>query len=1462
SIELPDTVVANVNDLTKVAEGTSVTLTVNVPNGKELVELIVDGNKVEVTNNQYTFEITKDIVVSVEYKNAPIYYTITLPEWVISSAGTRVLENTETGLTIINIPQFDLYYSLLLNGKKVNVEEEKYYNFVVTENIEIKIEFNLDKIEITPILEAQNSENGDVFIAGILSKKVGQYKYQVTNQEGSIEVSVYEDQAEDVLEYLDALIGKKVILKTDKYDDFIYIYYTADVLEYDYVEKEKYDVTFNTNGGSQLESIKVVEGKKITKPSNPEKLNSIFVGWFSDEELTVAWDFDQVVNSAVTLYAKWDLVSFTKSNVFTISEDGKIIYQAITVLVNGVKILVTDATELLLIDGSLYVNALEDKTYEDILEINGELITVSYSFEKEIVEVTSAAISGEFKYNSELGKFYKGYNVLVDGNILEIKDPEFVLTARKNQDVWTKGILTNTGSGVWFDSNKEQGLYEFVAIDKDGLIYLTTIDFTFESKTYEVDSVEALLNVVEINKNETETTIILINDIVFEVEREIRFINKVTITGGKELKNVYLEVIEGSNIEGITVTEPEKTRHTVIFESEGLEIEKVNVIEGQKVAAIANPERQGYIFAGWLNNDTIFNFDTEINSNITLTAKWDNESISGVLESIEANSKTITITFTSAVKFKGIRLEELDLTSADTKFELLNSLFFIYSYTQQQEREVLSSALMNIENVQIITSKDSIKITLGDNVFNREFYKQIVNEERYENGIYRMTVERLEYNDFTHAINDSKVVGGQENTSFRVKFSLPFANGVVDLDGTLNAIFQTKEQAENDSATDPKVDKYAPQIEEAEFNIVNGRLVLVVKAYDENLKELEIDHNLERLAELPEFSVYADSTNPYGDSKNAFEQLGVIVTFKDGEWTITFGESREEIIKNNTNKFVVYFVVSDYAGNKFGSMDPTTPGNTIEINVYNVSTTIYEDVIEKKVFEGEKLDLEAPKSNDEYMFEFDAWYLDNTKYDVNEPVNSDLALVAKFNEIVYLTIEEVLALGKGKDVKVRAILEKRVKDSNFDIIDSTGRIRIYKSKSDSELSNAIGKEVIIIGTRDVYDREQVQQIAWTEIKILDLTDERKLHYVSNSDLTEVRKFEVEMGSEVMLPTEITKLGIKVDIEWNLDEFVTDNKFNSVTESKTVELVGYLISGDARKEIKAELIIKKVAFHEITFKVEGFEDIIVTYKEDEDIKSPNFSLPEGKRITGWYLDLELTEVYEFGKATSALIIYGKVEETSYLIVTYNLNGGNFEEGIVPKTEYINDEKLVKPENPVREGFAFVGWFRDELLQTEWIFIDDEINSNITLYAKWEEKNEEINTYDLDFINVNYPTSYSSGKYSVKNLINGEQTEIVTFDKVFKDNGARLNKKGSIVIELESKIKRIEIKIAIWTVKETTSIEFQTIDGSSWKKEFELIEKMNSPKDKQYVSIVLEGLDIDRFKLYSDGRFLVQNIKIWQ
>ncbi len=73
------------------------------------------------------------------------------------------------------------------------------------------------------------------------------------------------------------------------------------------VSHNGFTVTFDTNGGSQVESVKVMHSEKVNKPENPVKEGYHFTGWYTDENCTSEWKFDtDTVTESITLYAGFE----------------------------------------------------------------------------------------------------------------------------------------------------------------------------------------------------------------------------------------------------------------------------------------------------------------------------------------------------------------------------------------------------------------------------------------------------------------------------------------------------------------------------------------------------------------------------------------------------------------------------------------------------------------------------------------------------------------------------------------------------------------------------------------------------------------------------------------------------------------------------------------------------------------------------------------------------------------------------------------------------------------------------------------------------------------------------------------------------------------------------------------------------------------------------------------------------
>lgn len=119
-------------------------------------------------------------------------------------------------------------------------------------------------------------------------------------------------------------------------------------------EVKKFTVTFNSKGGSSVDTQTIVEGKTATKPTAPTRKGYTFKGWYTDDGVFVnRFNFDTEITENTNLYAKWEEEKPavpTKEDLYIsdIEYDGNYVTGKVTSKGEAVK----DATVTLKIDGS------------------------------------------------------------------------------------------------------------------------------------------------------------------------------------------------------------------------------------------------------------------------------------------------------------------------------------------------------------------------------------------------------------------------------------------------------------------------------------------------------------------------------------------------------------------------------------------------------------------------------------------------------------------------------------------------------------------------------------------------------------------------------------------------------------------------------------------------------------------------------------------------------------------------------------------------------------------------------------------------------------------------------------------------------------------------------------------------------------------------------------------------------
>ncbi len=72
----------------------------------------------------------------------------------------------------------------------------------------------------------------------------------------------------------------------------------------------KYTISFESNDGTDVEPIKQNYATSVSAPEDPAKTGYKFVGWYSNSALTNKYTFTTIPAENITLYAKWELVSY------------------------------------------------------------------------------------------------------------------------------------------------------------------------------------------------------------------------------------------------------------------------------------------------------------------------------------------------------------------------------------------------------------------------------------------------------------------------------------------------------------------------------------------------------------------------------------------------------------------------------------------------------------------------------------------------------------------------------------------------------------------------------------------------------------------------------------------------------------------------------------------------------------------------------------------------------------------------------------------------------------------------------------------------------------------------------------------------------------------------------------------------------------------------------------------------
>lgn len=102
--------------------------------------------------------------------------------------------------------------------------------------------------------------------------------------------------------------------------------------------------------------------------------------------------------------------------------------------------------------------------------------------------------------------------------------------------------------------------------------------------------------------------------------------------------------------------------------------------------------------------------------------------------------------------------------------------------------------------------------------------------------------------------------------------------------------------------------------------------------------------------------------------------------------------------------------------------------------------------------------------------------------------------------------------------------------------------------------------------------------------------------------------------------------------------------------------------------------------------------------------------EGWKFGGWYTDISLEKKAIPGSELKEdITLYAKWTEITFLVYFADVD-------ISPISVKMND-KIVKPQDPILQGYTFGGWYKEKECLNPWDFAVDQVTKTLTLFPKW-------------------------------------------------------------------------------------------------------------------------------------------------
>ena len=362
-----------------------------------------------------------------------------------------------------------------------------------------------------------------------------------------------------------------------------------------------YTITFETIGGTLIDSQVVSHGEIAVQPDDPEKTGHIFKGWYTDNTYSTEYDFDNAVVSNLRIYAKWQAETYT---VTLMDGDSKIEDKVVNY---GTLVVPLDEPTKV---GHNFIGWYLDSAYETAFNIETPIIADTTLYAKWSV-----------------GKYM--VNFMTDGGSL-VDSQTVVYEGYATRPVEDPTKVGHTFAG-WYANEALTEEFDFTSTP---IVANTEIYAKWEAISYTVT--------FEVNGTIVDTESVKYGSLVdapaVQPVKGYPFVGWYNTATNKIF-----------DVETLSITGDLNLRATwgVFFvdfvTNGGTKVQSLAVNENSKLEKPENPTQKGYTFAGWYTDESLTNeydFDNAVTENMTLYAKW--TEVTAEESTTEENISTVT----------------------------------------------------------------------------------------------------------------------------------------------------------------------------------------------------------------------------------------------------------------------------------------------------------------------------------------------------------------------------------------------------------------------------------------------------------------------------------------------------------------------------------------------------------------------------------------------------------------------------------------------------------------------------------------------------------------------------------------------------------------------------------------------------------------------------------------------------